>query len=75
MSAKTQQCLASETQEERAVKLEKLSSQLLSSETTLLERAARLEQVSDQKTNILARHTVQMHTLVISSKCTAYLKD
>jgi len=37
----------------------------LSSETTLLERAARLEQLSAQKNNVLACHTVQIYTLVI----------
>jgi len=39
---------------------------LHASETTLLERAARLEWVSAQKKNsFLAHHTVQMHTLVV----------
>jgi len=59
--------LASETQERRAVRLEKMSSQkknLLSSEITVLERAARWKQVSAQKNNVLICHTVQMHTLV-----------
>jgi len=67
MSCKTQQHLASETQEERAVRLENVSSQknLLVSETTLVEKAARLEQVSAQKNNVLTCHTVQMHTPVI----------
>jgi len=37
---------------------------MLASVTTLLERAARLEQVSDQKNSVLAHHTVQMHRLV-----------
>jgi len=41
---------------------------LLPLKTTLLERAARYEQVSVQKNNVLARHTVQMHTLVVTSE-------
>jgi len=35
---------------------------LLASETTLLERAAILEQVSTQNKNVLAHYSMQMHT-------------
>jgi len=66
MSAKTQQCLASETQDKRAFGRERiiLKNNLLSSESTLLERAAILEQVSSQKNDVPTRHTMQMPTLV-----------
>jgi len=45
-------------QKRRKVQLETMNSQ---------GKAARLEQVSTQKNNVLASHTVQMHTLVIPS--------
>jgi len=69
MNAKTQQCLAPETQEKRAIRLEKNSSQkkkLLSSEATILERASRLGQVSAQKSKVLAYHCANAQPSITS---------